>query len=136
MSWVAVAVGAGVGLTKAELIDQPKADRQRKLAASTQRYSPWTGLQAQPVQEADPMGSMLQYGATGASMGSNMKLQKAQTDWLNAGGSPTAPAAFSGSYGPAQVQPSYAGGMQGASNPWSTNPSMSGNRYGLPTGKF
>lgn len=82
MSWVAVAVGAGVGVGKAELVDAPKAERQRKLAASTQRFSPWTHLQAQPVQEADPAGSALQYGATGASMGANMQNMQAQQDLM------------------------------------------------------
>lgn len=83
MSWAAVAIGGGSMLLKSELIDAPKAERQRKLAAETQRYSPWTGLKANPVQEADPFGSTLQGAAAGASAGSQMKLQNAQADWLN-----------------------------------------------------
>lgn len=67
MSWVMVAVGVGTGVAKSELVDRPKEDRQRKLAAATQRYSPWTGLKAQPVQEADPFGSALQGGMAGAT---------------------------------------------------------------------
>jgi hypothetical protein len=69
MSWVAVGIGAAVGLTKAYAVDAPKEARQRKLAAATQRYSPWTGLKAGSVQEADPFGSTLQGGMAGATYG-------------------------------------------------------------------
>ena len=55
------------------IIDKPKEDRQRKLAAETQRYSPWTGLEAGSIQEADPFGTALQFGMTGASMGAGMQ---------------------------------------------------------------
>ncbi len=67
----------GTGLAKSLLIDQPKENRQRQLAAETQRYSPWTGLQAGQIQEADPFGSALQGGMTGASLGQNMEAAKA-----------------------------------------------------------
>lgn len=119
MSWVAVAIGAGAGLVKSEAIDAPKAERQRTLAAATQRYSPWTGLKADPVQEADPMGSMLQYGATGASIGQGLKsadadtaLKNAQTDWLkrNPYNYGTASSAAMGGAGGAASSPS---------SPWS-----------------
>ncbi len=71
MSWVAVGMAAA-GLLKSELIDKPAAERQRKLAGATQRYSPWTGLQAGKVQEADPFGSAMKYGTTGAMMSNAM----------------------------------------------------------------
>lgn len=94
MSWVVVGV-AGVGLLKAETVDKDKEDRQRKLAAETQRLSPWTGNKAGEIKEADPIGSALQYGATGAQLQqgyqnsqANQKLANAQANWLNAGGSP------------------------------------------------
>lgn len=90
MPFTALAIGAGAGLLKAELVDKPQADRQRKLAAATQRYSPWTGLQAQPVKEADPVGSALSFGATGAQLGAGYqdsmakkKLMEAQASWLD-----------------------------------------------------
>lgn len=90
MPFTALAIGAGAGLLKSELVDRPKEQRQRTLAAATQRYSPWTGLKAQPIQEADPMGSALTYGSTGAQMGVNMQnataqqnLMQAQSKWLN-----------------------------------------------------
>lgn len=68
-----MAIGSALGLVKSQVVDKPKADKQRKLAAETQRYSPWTHLQANPVQEADPFGSVLQYGVTGGMLGANME---------------------------------------------------------------
>jgi len=62
-----IAAGA-LGLGKSVLIDKPREKRQRKVAAETIRYSPWTGLSAQPIQEADPFGSTLQGAALGASL--------------------------------------------------------------------
>lgn len=89
-----MAIMAAVGAAKSELVDRPKEKRQRRLAATTEQFSPWTGKQSQPIQEADPLGSAMQYGATGAMMGSNMenaeaekKLMEAQTSRLNTGGS-------------------------------------------------
>lgn len=118
MSWVAVAIGAGAGLLKAEAVDAPAASRQRTLAAATQRYSPWTGLKADPVKDADPAGSMLQFGATGAALGQGMQnataqqgLAQAQTRWLNSGGSPMYTQAAG-----ATVAPTIGGG--GAASPW------------------
>lgn len=91
--WGALGIGAGLGLLKSLAIDAPKEARQRKVAAATQRYSPWTGLQAQPVQEADPFGSALQFGATGAMLGQGIQnadatknLQDAMAKYYGQGG--------------------------------------------------
>lgn len=62
-------IGSAIGLGKSALIDAPKEKRQRELAAKTQELSPWTGIRAGAIEEADPFGSALKYGATGASMG-------------------------------------------------------------------
>jgi hypothetical protein len=85
-----LAIGAGTGVLKSELVDRPREERQRRLAAATQKYSPWTGLKANPIQEADPLGSAIQFGATGAALGSNIESANAQnanlraeTDWYN-----------------------------------------------------
>ncbi len=89
MSWWAVGM-AVAGLAKSELIDRPAAEKQRKLAAKTQELSPWTGMEAAPVKEADPFGSGLQFGATGAAIGSAKAAaaaDKALADRLNTGGS-------------------------------------------------
>lgn len=68
MPWAGLAIGAGLGLLKSAMVDAPKAERQRSLAATTQRYSPWTKLAAAPVQEADPFSTALQFGGLGASL--------------------------------------------------------------------
>lgn len=65
--WPALAIGAGVGLAKSALVDKPKEDKQRMLAAQTAMYSPWTGMKPNEVQAADPFGSALQ-GATSGAM--------------------------------------------------------------------
>lgn len=85
----------GTGLLKSELVDRPKEDRQRKLSSATQRYSPWTGLKADPVQEADPFGSAMQGGVQGFAMGQNMQnhqasqdLMKSQSDYFKSRTSP------------------------------------------------
>jgi len=81
---------AGLGLAKSVTTDKWKEDRQRELAANTQRYSPWTGLRANPIEEADPFGSTMQGGVQGIAMGQNMdnaaaqnKLMEAQTGYYN-----------------------------------------------------
>ena len=73
-----MAAMAAAGALKGELIDKPKANKQRELAASTQQYSPWTGLKANPVQEADTLGNMISGAGAGAQMG--MAMQGAQSD--------------------------------------------------------
>lgn len=117
-----LAIAAGLGLAKSELVDAPKAERQRKLAASTQRLSPWTGLKANPVQEADPFGTALQFGGTGAAMGSNYdsaQTDKAMANSLNTGGSLTG--SGTNLYAPSQQsQPYYLGnyGQKLGSSGW------------------
>lgn len=68
---IGLLIGAGTGLLKTEA-DKKKEARQRQLAATTQLYSPWTGLQANPVQEADEFGNLLKYSGAGASIGSGI----------------------------------------------------------------
>lgn len=72
--------GAGLGLAKGLLVDQPAADRQRKVSAVEARYSPWTGIKPEQIQEANPMGSAMQGGMTGAMVGQGV----GQTDKMNA----------------------------------------------------
>lgn len=72
--WPLIAGMAAGGLLKSELIDRPREDRQRQMQAEIARYSPWSGMQANPgaISEADPFGSALQGGMTGAAFGQNM----------------------------------------------------------------
>lgn len=88
MSWLVVGVSAG-SLAKSELVDVPKEKRQRQLAASTQRYAPWTGLKANPIQEADPAAATMSGAVTGLGMKTNMQdaaakdnLMNQQANWL------------------------------------------------------
>lgn len=64
-----LAIGSALGLAKSEFSDRPKAERQRKLAATTAKWSPWTGMQPVMPQEPDPLGSAVKYGLTGAVLG-------------------------------------------------------------------
>lgn len=75
----ATLMGAGLGLGKSALSDEPQEERDRQLASETQRYSPWTGLKAGAIRRADPFGSGLQGGVTGTMVGQNL----AQTGLLN-----------------------------------------------------
>lgn len=68
----------GTGLLKGIGPDKWKEDRQRNLAANTQRYSPWTHLQANPIEEADPFNSTLQGAASGYAQGQNFQGAAAQ----------------------------------------------------------
>jgi len=68
-----LAVMALAGLAKGMTVDKAKEERQRKLAAETQRLSPWTGMQAGPIQEADPLGSAIAFGATGNQIATGQK---------------------------------------------------------------
>jgi len=84
MDPVTIAILAGTGLLKSELVDRPREDRQRRLAAETQRYSPWTGLQAGHIQEADPFGSAIQGGLQGAAFSQNVESNKLNNDLMKA----------------------------------------------------
>jgi hypothetical protein len=90
-----------LALTGAKMVsDADKAERDRKLAAKTQLYSPWTNLQAGPVKDADPAGTAAQ--GLGAYMGYEQATEDAdlQKKWVDAsirsmdrGGSGGAPGA-------------------------------------------
>jgi hypothetical protein len=67
-----------------------KEKRDKELAAATQRYSPWTGNKAKPVEYADPAGIAMQtYGTSigmdqaAANQASQQKLIDAQTKYFN-----------------------------------------------------
>lgn len=66
---IGAGIGALAGLLKSEFVDKPREERDRELAVATQRLSPFTGLKANKIREADPAASALQFGLAGASMG-------------------------------------------------------------------
>lgn len=73
MDPMTIGVMAGLGLAKSELIDRPREERQRRQAANTMRYSPWTGMAPGAIQEADPLGTAMESGLTGAMLSQNQQ---------------------------------------------------------------
>lgn len=67
--FVTTLLGGLLGYIKSKSIDEPRAKRENDLAAETTRLSPWTHMQAKPVQQADPWGDALQFAGTGAQIG-------------------------------------------------------------------
>lgn len=74
MPWlIPMAIGAGVGALKYGAIDAPRAKHSRELAAATALGSPWTGLQAGEVKEADLLSNMLGTGMSAAQFAQGQK---------------------------------------------------------------
>lgn len=73
MSWVAVGVAAAgmLAANQKQKQQQANANSQRKLAAETARYSPWTGMTPGQVNEPEnsAFGATLGGGLAGYSMG-------------------------------------------------------------------
>ncbi len=65
---IGLLIGAATGMFKGGM-DAKKEKAQRDQASAAQRWSPWTHIQAGPIQTADPMGSTMQGALAGASMG-------------------------------------------------------------------
>lgn len=84
MALTGLAIAAALALAKDQFIDQPAAKRKRKLAAETERNSPWTGQHAGPVDDPNTIGTMMQYGATGAQIGAGMEQSAADANMKNA----------------------------------------------------
>lgn len=64
-----LAIGAGLGLAKSQLVDKPREKRQRELRAREIELSPWTGnTNFSQIKEQDAFGSALKYGATGMAL--------------------------------------------------------------------
>lgn len=88
MVWSAlITAGMSAAQYKAQ---QDREDRDRRLAAQTQAYSPWTGLQAGNIREADLVGTIGQGAVQGVAMEQQMdaaenqkKLQEAQMKYYN-----------------------------------------------------
>ena len=80
MAWVAVGTTAAGLLAGKMKNDRAKAveSSDRKLAAETQRYSPWTGMTAGPIRNAgsgwgDMLGGATQGYSFGAGIQNGMK---------------------------------------------------------------
>jgi len=68
--WVPLAMGLGSAVLEGQKAGDVR--QQRLLEAEIARNSPWTGMQAQRVQSADPLGAAVQGGAAGLGMMQNM----------------------------------------------------------------
>jgi len=114
------AAGGGLGLIKYFAFDKPANDRQRALAAATQKFSPWTHQWQNAPGQVNPIGSTMQGAAAGASVGqsmanaqSNNNLRQAQINYLNS---------KMGAPGTSTMDPSAgvaAGNAAMAGSPWS-----------------
>ncbi len=76
--------------------DKNTEDRQRKLSAEQARYSPWSGMSADPIQQADPFGTAMQGGMTTMQMDQNQSnvnnqndLMRSQKGWYDRGAGPS-----------------------------------------------
>lgn len=79
-------IGGGVGLIKHFAFDKPKANRERHLEAETQRYSPWTGLQAKRASDPNPMDNFMQFGSTAMELQQQSDMNDALAGYYNRGG--------------------------------------------------
>lgn len=121
-------IGVGTGGLKYFLHDKPKEASERQLAADTQRYSPWTGLKAGEISDADLMGNMLgaglsgaQFGAGVGQMGDSKKLNDAITKSLESNKNLNNTAALATVANQTPRQPPSKFGLDysaGSSNPW------------------
>lgn len=80
-------IGAATGVAK-NAIQAGQEGKDRQLAADTQRYSPWTGMQAQTPKRGNLMGDVLGGATSAASFGQQFQ---------NPGAAPGAPPAPGGS---------------------------------------
>lgn len=85
---IGMLAGAALGGVKHFASDKPKEKRQRELAATTQQLSPWTGMQAGPIQEADLLGSMMSTSLAGGATGKSMGESGAASTIVERGGTP------------------------------------------------
>lgn len=68
---IGLLAGGGAGLLK-NVFAQQAAGKQREAQAAVARYSPWTGMQAQMVEDPNMFGDVLQGGAMGAMAGQSL----------------------------------------------------------------
>lgn len=128
-----ILVGLGVGALSYES-QQAQSNKQRMLAAQTQKYSPWTGNKAVAPTDPNAVTDIAQGGVSGAMMGQQMQnakatqgLQQAQTNWLNQGYSPYNGGMYGGGAADPTMQAQYVaqgGNMLGTSfgNSYGHNP--------------
>lgn len=72
------------GAVKHVGVDKPQENAQRKLAAETQRLSPWTGLKANAPDHASLFNNVWGGGVAGMNMANQMEDQGLKKDLWNA----------------------------------------------------
>jgi len=105
---------AALGIGKSELVDRPAAGRARKREAEVARWSPWTGMAPSRVGEADPFGSAMQGGFSGAALGQAMDQGDAYKKYLE--GLQAKPEAFAAMPAGGPQVPGYAPPQQVSQN--------------------
>ncbi len=65
-------IGAGAGLLKSSLVDEPREDQDKYAASETQRYQPLTHIATPAIRRANPIGDTMSGGFTGAALGQGM----------------------------------------------------------------
>ena len=90
--WVPLAMAAGgaaMGAMKNQGDEQIEAE-DRRMAAETARYSPWTGMQPGQIRQANLQNNVMQGAMAGGMMGMNVNqmnqgnaLMDAQTNYYN-----------------------------------------------------
>jgi len=119
--WVPLAMAAGgaaMGAMKNQGDEQIEAD-DRRLAAETMRYSPWTGMRPGQIRQANLQNSVMQGAMSGGMMGMNMNQMQQGNELMNAQKNYYQSNAGMGGQGPVmQPQAGYWGSQQ--------NPSMYG----------
>lgn len=78
-------IGLGGGLLKNFLVDKPRENRDRELRAAEIQYSPWSKMKEfSKVRDADPIGTTMEFGTTGAMMGAGIQNQQKQNELSDA----------------------------------------------------
>lgn len=91
----------GLGMAAANTVSsQMKYEQEKKNAAATQRYSPWTGMKADTPTQPSMIGTAVQGGAQGAAMGQSFQNANLQNQWLKQGYSPWGSMNGGGGYNP------------------------------------
>jgi hypothetical protein len=119
MSWVGVGVAAATTIAKTTG-DAAKERSSKQLAAKTQEFSPWTKLQAQPVQYANPAGSLASGAATAFGVHQGLSaMNGAAPAAAGADAAATPGASFAAQQNASLGNPQFGIGVPGQTqNPW------------------
>ncbi len=109
---IGLIAGAGLGLLRGDEQKRKEKD-QRLLNSEITRYSPWTRINPEAVNPADPTGALLQGTLAGGMMGQGISRTNAANAALSAQGAAPAAAAPPPVYQQGQGMAPYAN-----ASPW------------------